>query len=244
MPKTKFGYKEINSSEKPEMVNNVFTSVSNKYDVMNDLMSFGLHRLWKKQFIRMCDIPSAKNVLDIACGTGDISMNIIKLNPSIKLTCLDPNKEMIEICRQKLINNGFIDTNFHIKGIEDYKPKNKKYDLITVAFGFRNFTNHKKAIENIYNILSPGGKFIILDFKKPRNDIYSKLFKIYTLNIIPKLGKLVANDEESYRYLGESIQTYLSPNEINSMLKGSGFIETKIINLLEDVATIHIAYRS
>ncbi len=244
MAKTKFGYKEINSSDKPEMVNSIFTSVSNKYDIMNDLMSFGLHRLWKKQFIRMCGVSSTKNALDVACGTGDISLKIMRTNPSINLTCLDPNKEMIEICKQKLLNKGFTQTDFQIKGIENYTPKNKKYDLITVAFGFRNFTNHEKAIGNIYNILLPGGKFMILDFKKPRNNVSSKLFKAYTLNIIPKLGKLVANDEKSYRYLGESIQTYFSPNEINEMLKKSGFIKTRIVNLLEDVATIHIGYKS
>jgi len=243
MAKTKFGYKEINSSEKPEMVNSIFTSVSNKYDIMNDLMSFGLHRFWKKQFIRACDIQSAKNVLDVACGTGDISLKIMSNNPSINLTCLDPNREMIEICKQKLLNKGFTQIDFQIKGIEDYSPKNKKYDLITVAFGFRNFTNHEKAIENIYNILLPGGKFMILDFKKPRNSVYSKLFKTYTLNITPKLGKLVANDEDSYRYLGESIQTYFTPNEIEDMLKKSGFIKTRIVNLLEDVATIHMGYK-
>ena len=244
MSKTRFGYKNVDTSDKPEMVNNVFTSVSNKYDIMNDLMSFGLHRHWKKQFIRMCDIPNTKSVLDIACGTGDISLKIIKYNPLIKLTCLDPNEEMIEICKQKLIDNGFIKANFHIKGIEDYKPKKERYDLITVAFGFRNFTNHKKSLENIYNILSPGGKFIILDFKKPRNDFYSEIFKVYTLNIIPRLGKLVANDGDSYRYLGESIQTYFSPDEINDMLKNAGFVKNRIINLLEDVATIHIGYKA
>tara|TARA_B100000900_G_scaffold410173_1_gene427475 strand:+ start:507 stop:1241 length:735 start_codon:yes stop_codon:yes gene_type:complete len=244
MTKTKFGYKDVNSSEKPEMVNSIFTSVSNKYDIMNDLMSFGLHRFWKKQFIRMCNISSAKNALDIACGTGDISLKIMRKNPSIKLTCLDPNEQMIEICKQKLFNNGFTKTDFQIKSIEEYTPKKIKYDLITLAFGLRNFTNYEKSIENIYNILLPGGKFIILDFKKPRNDIYSQLFKMYTLNIIPKIGKIVANDEDSYRYLGESIQTYFSPNEISDMLKKSGFIKTKIINLLEDVATIHIGYKS
>ena len=244
MAKTKFGYKDINSSEKPDMVNSIFTSVSNKYDIMNDLMSFGLHRFWKEQFIRMCDVSSAKNALDIACGTGDISLKIMKQNSSIKLTCLDPNKEMLEICKQKLINNGFTNTHFQVKGIEDYFPRSKQYDLITVAFGFRNFTNHEKAIRNIYNILSPGGKFMILDFKKPRNDVYSQLFKMYTLNIIPKIGKIVANDEDSYRYLGESIQTYFSPNEINDMLKKSGFIQTRIVNLIEDVATIHLGYKT
>tara|TARA_Y100000768_G_scaffold385622_1_gene372127 strand:+ start:2697 stop:3431 length:735 start_codon:yes stop_codon:yes gene_type:complete len=244
MTKTKFGYKEINSSSKPEMVNNIFTSVSSKYDIMNDLMSFGLHRGWKRQFLRICDLSSVDDALDIACGTGDISLGIIQKNPSIKLTCLDPNQEMIEFCKQKLLNKGFSKINFEIKSVENYKPKNKNYDLITVAFGFRNFTDHKKALVNIYNILKPGGRFVILDFKKPRNNFYSNLFKMYTLNVIPKLGKLVANDEDSYKYLGESIQTYFSPDEINDMLKENGLINTKVINLIEDVATIHIGYKS
>lgn len=244
MTKTKFGYKDINQSDKPKKVNNVFTSVSNKYDVMNDIMSFGLHRLWKKQFLKLCDINSRKTVLDIACGTGDITLEILKKNPNTSITCLDPNPDMIKICEQKLINKGITNIDYQISGIEDYQPTNKKFDLITVAFGFRNFSNHEKALKNIFNLLEPGGLFLIMDFKKPRNKIYSKLFKYYTLNIIPKIGKVIANDEDSYRYLGESIQTYYSPDEIKSMLDKTGFIETKVINLLEDVATIHIGQKS
>tara|TARA_Y100000768_G_scaffold328191_1_gene266089 strand:- start:876 stop:1610 length:735 start_codon:yes stop_codon:yes gene_type:complete len=244
MPKAKFGYKEVDTSKKPQMVNEIFTSVSNKYDVMNDLMSFGLHRNWKKQFIRVCNIPATKKVLDIACGTGDIAYQIRGMNPSVQLTCLDPNKEMIEICKQKLINKGITNVMFHIKSIEDFDPKNEKYDLITLSFGLRNFTNHTKALKKVYDMLTPGGKFVVLDFKKPRNKVYSKIFKIYTLNLIPKLGKIVANDEDSYRYLGESIQTYYSPEEIKEMFEKVGFIQTKKINLPEDVATIHIGYRS
>jgi len=178
--------------------------------------------------------------LDIACGTGDIALECIKKNPSIDLTCLDPNREMIEICKEKFINKGITNVNYEVKGIEEYKSKDKKFDLITVTFGFRNFTNHKIALKNIIQLLEPGGLFLIMDFKKPRNQFYSKLFKFYTLNIIPNIGKLIAKDESSYRYLGESIQTYFSPDEIKDMLIKAGFSKIEIVNLPEDVASIHI----
>ena len=244
MAKIKFGYKDIDESEKPSQVNTVFTSVSNKYDVMNDIMSFVLHRFWKKQFVRLCDIKSKKKVLDIACGTGDITLELIKQKPSLNMTCLDPNAEMIEICKQKFINKGIINVDYQIKGIEEFKPSNKQFDLITVTFGFRNFTNHKKALQNIIKLLEPGGLFLIMDFKKPRNQLYSKLFKFYTLNVIPRIGKVIAKDESSYRYLGESIQTYYSPDEIKIMLDEAGFSNTEIINLPEDVASIHIGRKA
>lgn len=240
MEKAKFGYKEINQKDKPDRVNKVFTSVSNKYDLMNDIMSFGLHRLWKRQFIRLCSLKDKKNVLDIACGTGDISLKIKKHNPNIKLTCLDPNNEMLQICKEKLLNRGFMDVNYENTSIELFKPSSKKFDLITVAFGFRNFSNHKDALMNIFSCLETCGVFIIMDFKKPRNKIQSQLFDFYTLNIIPRVGKAVTGDQESYRYLAESIQTYFSPEEIKEMCRNIGFEEIRIINLLEDVASIHV----
>ena len=243
MDKAKFGYTNIDSKEKPIKVNEVFTSVSNKYDLMNDIMSFGLHRLWKKQFLRACNLTSKKNVLDVACGTGDLSLAMKQHKSDINLTCLDPNSEMITICKQTLINRGFSDVSYKVTSIEKFKDKKQKYDLVTIAFGFRNFTNHKKALHNIYELLIPGGSLLIMDFKTPRNELYSKLFKFYTLNIIPKIGSLVANDAESYKYLGESIQTYFTPQEISSMCIESGFEDTHVINLLEDVATIHIAHK-
>jgi demethylmenaquinone methyltransferase/2-methoxy-6-polyprenyl-1,4-benzoquinol methylase len=244
MAKMKFGYKDIDELDKPEEVNNVFTSVSNSYDVMNDIMSFGLHRLWKKQFIRLCNIKSQKKVLDIACGTGDIALELIRKNPSIELTCLDPNIDMIEICKEKFINKGIINVDYQVKGIEDYNSRNKKFDLVTVTFGFRNFTNHEIALQNIIQILEPGGLFLIMDFKKPRNQLYAKLFKFYTLNIIPSIGKIIAKDESSYRYLGESIQTYYSPDEIRDMLFKAGFSKIELVNLPEDVASIHIGRKA
>ena len=243
MDKVKFGYTNLDSKEKPIKVNEVFTSVSNKYDLMNDIMSFGLHRLWKKQFLRACNLTSKKNVLDVACGTGDLSLAMKQHKSDINLTCLDPNSEMITICKQTLINRGFSDVSYKVTSIEKFKDKKQKYDLVTIAFGFRNFTNHKKALHNIYELLIPGGSLLIMDFKTPRNELYSKLFKFYTLNIIPKIGSLVANDTESYKYLGESIQTYFTPQEISSMCIESGFEDTHVINLLEDVATIHIAHK-
>ena len=146
MDKAKFGYKDIDKSDKPDKVNNIFSSVSDRYDLMNDFMSFGLHRIWKKQFIKLCNAQSKRKVLDVACGTGDISISLHKENQNIHLTCLDPNPNMIEICKQKFINKGHVDINYQIHGIENFLPKKQTFDLITVAFGFRNFTDHKKAL--------------------------------------------------------------------------------------------------
>ena len=142
----------------------------------------------------------------------------------------------------KVLN--FTDVNYKISSIENYKPSPRTYDLITVAFGFRNFTDHEKSLTNIYNSLQPGGQFLIMDFKKPRTKIYSSLFKFYTLKIIPKIGEKIANDYQSYRYLGESIQTYLTPDAIKNLCLDAGFDQVRIVNLPEDVATIHIAQKS
>ena len=242
MDKVKFGYDEVDQTDKPERVNKVFTSVSNKYDLMNDIMSFGLHRLWKKQFLRLCDLGNKNNILDIACGTGDISLEIKKQKNDVQLTCLDPNIEMIEICKQKFLNKGFTDIKYINLGIEEFESE-VKYDLASLAFGFRNFSDPLKGLINIFESLELGGQLLLMDFKVPRNKIYSQLFKAYTLNIIPNIGKIVANDKESYKYLGESIQTYYTPEEIRSMCLNVGFEKVKIINLPEDVATIHVAHK-
>ena len=231
----------LHYEDKSKLVKKVFNKVYDKYDLMNDIMSFGLHRFWKKQFLRLCNLSNKENILDVACGTGDIALAIKKQKNSINLTCLDPNKEMIQICKQKFLNSGITDIIYENSGIEDFKLLKNKYDLVTLAFGFRNFTNHEKGLRNIYDCLEPGGLFLLMDFKKPSNEIYSKLFKNYTLKIIPKIGQIVADDFESYKYLGESIQTYFSPDQIEEMCLAVGFEFTKIVNLLEDVATIHIA---
>ena len=131
---------------------------------------------------------------------------------------------MIQICKEKLLNRGFVDVNYENTSIELFKPSGKKFDLITVAFGFRNFSDHKNALMNIFSCLETCGVFIIMDFKKPRNKVQSQLFDFYTLNIIPRIGKAVTGDQESYRYLAESIQTYFSPQEIKEMCENSMLI--------------------
>ena len=194
MDKAKFGFKDIDKSDKPDKVNNIFTSVSDRYDLMNDFMSFGLHRIWKKQFIKLCNVQSKRKVLDVACGTGDISISLHKENQNIDLTCLDPNPDMIEICKQKFINKGHVDINYQIHGIENFLPKQQTFDLITVAFGFRNFTDHTKALQNIHESISPGGRLVIMEFTTPKNDILKSIFEKYTHLVIPKIGKILVVD--------------------------------------------------
>ena len=244
MTKVKFGFQNIDESKKPEKVNGIFSSVSNKYDLMNDIMSFGLHRIWKKQFIKLCDLQRQKKILDVACGTGDITIGMLKSRPDLEITCLDPSDDMMNICKSKLIDSGYTNVDFQTSSIEGFKPKDNTFDLVTLAFGFRNFSNNSKALKKILNTLKPGGSLIIMDFKKPTNKNYASLFKFYTLEVIPKIGSFIASDSDSYRYLGESIQTYYTPEEISIMLKDTGYINIKSINLLEDVVSIHKGYKS
>lgn len=244
MKKVKLGFKEIEESKKPDQINSIFSSVSQKYDIMNDIMSFGLHRLWKKQFVRLCNIEKQNTVLDVACGTGDITLELLNRKSDLRVSCLDANSDMIQICKSRLVDKGYINNNYIVSGIEDFESEENFYDLITLAFGFRNFTDCSKALSKIFQLLRPGGSFLIMDFKKPSNNLYSNLFKFYTLQIIPKIGNLVADDSNSYKYLAESIQTYYTPDEVTSMFKSAGFVNVRLIHLPEDVVTIHIGYKA
>ena len=241
----KFGLKHIPKSEKTDRVSEVFSSVAKKYDLMNDLMSLGQHRLWKEKLHSLAKIRSNENILDIASGTGDLALKFIKKNKNIYVTCLDENKEMLEICKDKLLDNGFFkNLSFINSSIEKFSKNENKYTLATISFGFRNFTDHDKALKNIYKLLKPGGRLIIMDFKNPRNGILRKIFSSYTDNILPLLGKKVVGDSESYRYLSDSIKTYMTVDEITQLLTRSGFINIRSEAMPGDFVSIHIGYKS
>ena len=168
---------------------------------------------------------------------------MLKSRPDLEITCLDPSDDMMNICKSKLIDSGYTNVDFQTSSIEGFKPKDNTFDLVTLAFGFRNFSNNSKALKNIK--YSQARRIINNeDFKKPTNKNYASLFKFYTLEVIPKIGSFIASDSDSYRYLGESIQTYYTPEEISIMLKDTGYINIKSINLLEDVVSIHKGYKS
>ena len=161
------------------------------------------------------------------------------------MTCLDENKEMLEICKDRLLDNGFFkNLSFINSSIDKFSKNENKYTLATISFGFRNFTDHDKALKNIYKLLKPGGRLIIMDFKNPRNGILRKIFSSYTDNILPLLGKKVVGDSESYRYLSDSIKTYMTVDEITQLLTRSGFINIRSESMPGDFVSIHIGYKS
>ena len=243
--KVKFGLKEISKKTKPQKVSDIFSTVSDKYDLMNDFMSFGLHRKWKDKMIQVCEPQSKSNAIDIATGSGDIALGLLKKNNNLSLTCLDNNKEMLELSKNKLMDKGYIkNLRFILSSAEKIKLDENSYDLATIAFGFRNFTDHLKALSHIYKILKPGGKLVIMEFSKPKKPLMNKLFKEFTFKIIPKIGDIVANDIDSYNYLAESIESYYSPPEVTEMLGQKGFIKTNYMYIFNEVVTIHTGYKS
>ena len=242
--KVKFGSEKVEKSDKMKLVSDIFSSVANKYDIMNDAMSFGLHRQWKNRMLSISKLKNNDTVLDIATGTGDIALKLLMDKKNINITCLDENKEMLDICKDRFIDNSFLhDIEFICSPIENAELKDSSFSLVTIAFGFRNFTDHKKALSRIFNALSPGGRLVIMEFTTPKNQYLKAIFEKYTHKIIPNLGKYIANDYDSYKYLAESISSYFEPSEVSEMFEMAGFIKTRYEKLTGGIVTIHIGYK-
>ena len=238
--KTNFGFKEVDSNIKADLVGNVFDTVSKNYDLMNDLMSFGIHRLWKKVTIETSGIRDDFVVLDLAGGTGDmVKLMREKISDKGMLILSDINQSMLREGRDRLINEG-------IEGIQtaqidaQYLPfEDNTFDLITIAFGLRNVTNKEKALQSIHNALKPGGKLVVLEFSRPQNEAFREIYDLFSFEVIPKIGELIAQTEESYRYLAESIRMHPVQDELKKMMEDSGFTKCKFDNLTNGVVAIH-----
>ena len=238
--KTNFGFKEVDSIIKADLVGNVFDTVSKNYDLMNDLMSFGIHRLWKKVTIETSGIRDDFVVLDLAGGTGDmVKLMREKISDKGMLILSDINQSMLREGRDRLINEG-------IEGIQtaqidaQYLPfEDNTFDLITIAFGLRNVTNKEKALQSIHNALKPGGKLVVLEFSRPQNEAFREIYDLFSFEVIPKIGELIAQTEESYRYLAESIRMHPVQEELKKMMEDSGFTKCKFDNLTNGVVAIH-----
>tara|TARA_B110000008_G_scaffold277949_1_gene320447 strand:+ start:3400 stop:4140 length:741 start_codon:yes stop_codon:yes gene_type:complete len=239
--KTHFGYQEVKESEKSKYVGEVFTSVSKNYDIMNDAMSFGMHRLWKKILVELASVGNEDVILDIASGTGDISKLISKEYPSTSIFMSDINYEMLSEGRDRAINESFDNNCTFCQLSGEILPfKDGAFDLITVGFGLRNFTNKEKGLKEMKRCLKKDGKLLILEFSKPINPTFSKIYDWYSFNILPKLGSILANDSDSYQYLAESIRMHPDQEHLKKMIIESGFKEAKFYNLLNGIVAIHI----
>ncbi len=242
---TDFGFKEIPIKEKVSRVADVFHSVASKYDLMNDLMSFGLHRLWKRHAIRESGVRAGQVILDLAGGTGDLTREFSRLTGEKGFVVLaDINQKMLEQGRDRLIDHGIVKNVGYVQADAEALPfPNHYFDCITIAFGLRNVTNKMNALHSMYRVLKPGGKLIILEFSKPILPLLSKLYDAYSFNIIPKLGEWVTGDAESYQYLVESIRMHPDQESLKNMMQECDFEDVQFHNLTGGIVALHKGFK-
>ena len=240
--KTHFGFEEVNAVDKSKKVGNVFHSVAEEYDLMNDAMSFGMHRLWKQILIELAELNERSVVLDVASGTADIPKLISKKFKSASIHVADINESMLTLGKDRSINENFFQNcSFALASGEDLPYQNEAFDLVTVGFGLRNFTDKLKGLKEMKRVLKKDGILLILEFSKPTNSIFSKVYDWYSFNIIPKLGSLLVNDSDSYQYLAESIRMHPDQEALKEVVIKAGFEQCKFYNLLNGVVAIHKA---
>ena len=238
---THFGYEEVPVEEKAERVAGVFHSVAAKYDVMNDLMSGGIHRLWKQFTIQVSAVRSGHSVLDIAGGTGDLAYEFSKrVGPEGQVVLSDINSSMLNVGRDRLIDRGVGNNTQYAQLDAQYLPfPDHSFDCITIAFGLRNVTDKDKALVEMQRVLKPRGRLLVLEFSKPKHQWLEKVYDQYSFRVLPFMGKLVANDADSYRYLAESIRMHPDQETLKGMMDNAGFTQTEFFNMTGGIVALH-----
>jgi len=242
---THFGYREVPKEEKENLVGQVFKSVAPKYDVMNDVMSLGLHRLWKKFAIAEASVREGQVVLDVAAGTGDLTLAFAKkVGQTGKVVMSDINDAMLQVGRDRLFDEGIFNNIECVQANAEQLPFADNYfDCITMAFGLRNVTDKQTALHSLYRILKPGGKVLILEFSHPTSSLFNKIYDFYSFKVIPKMGEWVAKDKESYQYLVESIRKHPNQETLADMMKEAQFEDITYTNLTGGVVALHKGYK-
>ena len=239
--KTHFGYREVDRDEKAGMVAEVFDSVASRYDVMNDLMSAGVHRLWKRFTLELSGVRRGNRVLDIAGGTGDLAA---KFAPMVgadgEVVLADINASMLSVGRDRLIDRGTPGNLYFVQADAQHLPFPDDYfDCITIAFGLRNVTDKDLALRSMLRILKPGGRLLVLEFSKPQNPLLSRAYDAYSFGVIPFMGRLVTGDSESYQYLAESIRVHPDQETLRQMMEDAGFTRCDFNNMTGGVVAVH-----
>lgn len=236
-----FGFKFVAKEDKEKLVANVFHSVADKYDLMNDILSFGIHRLWKQHTISCASVKPGYKVLDLAGGTGDFSE---KFSPLVgrdgQVVLSDINQSMLDVAKERLANKGlFKNISFVQANAEELPFEDNFFDVIVISFGLRNVTNKDKALSEMHRVLRSGGTAFILEFSKPSNEVLSSLYNLYSFQVMPTLGQVFANDKDSYQYLAESIRKHPNQETLKHMMFEAGFDEVAYQNLTGGIVALH-----
>lgn len=238
---THFGYKTVNAQEKAGKVADVFHSVASKYDIMNDVMSMGIHRIWKRLTIESSGVRPGHKVLDIAGGTGDLTMQFSKrVGDAGQVILADINSSMLNVGRDRLIDRGYGHNIDFVQANAECLPFPDNYfNCISIAFGLRNVTDKDKALRSMTRVLKPGGRLLVLEFSKPVNPILSDVYDKYSFSAIPFMGKLITNDSESYQYLAESIRMHPDQETLKRMMENAGLVNCKYNNMTGGIVALH-----
>ena len=236
-----FGYEDVSPDEKTSRVGEVFSNVARKYDMMNDAMTVGTHRLWKDKFVRRIKPQAGEDILDMAGGTGDIAFRMEQSGANI--TVSDINAEMLSVGMDRAVERGIDSMVWSEQNAEKLTFPDRHFDAYTIAFGIRNVTDIPGALKEAHRVLRYGGRFYCLEFSTIEWPGISKLNDLYSLNILPKLGKMIADDEESYRYLAESIRRFPDMQTFKAMIADAGFVQTKVEPIMGGLVAIHSGWK-
>ncbi len=242
---TDFGFQQVPTEDKVARVSEVFHSVSPQYDLMNDLMSFGMHRFWKKFAISQTQLKAGDHVLDLAGGTGDLTKLLLqKVGEKGAVTLSDINSSMLQAGRARLTDCNYLNNVDYVQANAEQLPfANNSFDGVTISFGLRNITNKEKALAEMVRVLKPGKKLIVLEFSKPKSTFLSKIYDKYSFNVIPKLGEWIAKDKESYQYLIESIRMHPDQETLLKLIEKVRFEKCGYHNLSGGIVALHYGYK-
>ncbi len=242
MAKTHFGFETVNETEKAKKVAGVFTSVASKYDIMNDLMSVGLHRIWKRFAVGLANVHEGNRVLDVAGGSADLSRLFLdKVGKSGQVVLTDINNAMLRVGRDRLLDEGIATPTAQCDAEHLPFPDNY-FDCVSIAFGLRNVTHKDAALREMRRVLKPGGRVIVLEFSKVAKPL-EKMYDLYSFKLLPKMGELIANDADSYRYLAESIRMHPGQEELKQMMVDAGLERVEYFNMTGGVVAVHRGYK-
>ena len=243
---THFGFRDVDARQKQKLVGEVFTSVAGKYDLMNDLMSLGIHRVWKRYFVATAQVRKGDRVLDLAGGTGDIAA---LLKPRVgdegEIVLGDINAGMLSVGRDRMTNRGKVAGFEYVQCNAEALPfPDGSFDLVTIAFGLRNVTDKDAALREMHRVLKVGGQARVLEFSEVKAEWFKPVYDFHSFNVLPKLGKLFAGDADSYQYLAESIRKHPPQDQLKAMMDEAGFARTGYVNLSAGIVAVHAGYKA